>query len=565
MVGGEYKEPSTLIEKELHDIWSEVLNIEKIGVNDNFFRIGGDSIVSIQLIAKARRRNIYFSVKDVFNYPTIRLLASVVKIEDERNEADQGNVTGIVLLTPIQKWFFNSKLVNKNYYNQSFLFKPAIHLEIEILNEVFKKLVIHHDALRFIYKNLESGEWIQECASTERSEICIHKNLSYCNNVEDALKEIERISNIFQSSFDLSKGPLIKVVLFNYKTFQRLLIIIHHLVVDGISWRIIIEDIELLYTQIQSGKKPNLGTKTYSYKQWAAALQTYASTLKLNQEVEYWYSVIEKARKLPIDFNLGPVNTPIDNNISVQLEAKETAILLKNIHQAYRTEINDILLSALLLSLGDWIGEYKITLLLEGHGREDIDTKLDISRTVGWFTTMFPINLTVSTNEPGSVIKEVKEIIRSIPNKGIGYGVLSYLSLNQRFSDSSFDLSFNYLGQWDNSIGKAGILNYTNNSGGNPIGEANTSENLIDINAEIREGKLQVYWNYSHNHYKQETIIKLAKSFIKKLQELIHHCYQDNVYGYTPSDFELSSLNNQNIENRLALIPGFKENLPKTS
>jgi non-ribosomal peptide synthase protein (TIGR01720 family) len=518
LVGDAYVSPSTEIESELAQIWTEVLKIEKIGIHDNFFRIGGDSIISIQLVVKARQKSIYFAVKDVFNYPTIRALASIAHREKIHTTADQGIVTGDIPLTPIQQWFFSRNLSEPHHLNQAVLLCSSEQLDLSLLNRAFTALVTHHDALRVRYHY--DQQWHQECIVSEDHVLCSQIDLSHIRE-EDFPIEIEREASRVQASLNLETGPLIKAVLFEGgNEQQRILIVIHHLVVDGVSWRILIEDLEHVYRQLSRDEVFSLPSKTHSYQQWAQALKEYATSQVLEEERPYWQQIEEHTEALPTDFNEGPSIGSATSTIRVSLTEEETANLLQRVPKAYRTEINDILLTALVLALGDWTKKYYLTLSLEGHGREDIIKDIDLSQTIGWFTSLFPVHLRIENpSQIGEAIKGIKETLRQIPHKGIGYGILEYLTPKSRsFSLIHPSLSFNYLGQWDNTIRQDSLLSYAQESAGNSVSEKNERSHLLDINGDIREGRLQVFWSYSTNHYHAKTIEKISHAFLQRLQ-----------------------------------------------
>ena len=288
-------------------------------------------------------------------------------------------------------------------------------------------LVEHHDALRMRY---QKGQ--QTCLTKEETPFCFHKDLSH---LEDFPRALEKEASLAQASLDLEKGPLLKVILFEGpKNQQRLLIAIHHLVIDGVSWRILLEDLEFLYKELSKNKKPSLPLKTHSYKAWALALKEYRTSPLLEEELTHWTQVESHIQPLPVDKKAKKRTS--SKTLGITLNKEETSLLLQKVPHAYRTEINDILLSALVLAIGDWTQDYRLSLSLEGHGREEDIVDLDLSRTVGWFTSLFPLYLEVDPDLP-SAIKSVKETLRHIPHKGIGYGILKYMGETSSFSSTT--------------------------------------------------------------------------------------------------------------------------------
>ncbi|MBL8675863.1 MAG: amino acid adenylation domain-containing protein [Alphaproteobacteria bacterium] len=557
-IGDEYVAPQSDLQHSLAAIWSEVLKVEHIGIHDNFFKIGGDSIISIQLVAKGRQQGIHFNVKDIFTYPTIAGLASVARTQEDvlTLKPDQSPLKGDVALTPIQSWFFDQGLKDINHFNQAVFLKARNSLDPSLLTQALKLLISHHDALRFRYSQHQS--WRQECVENAEAFPDVLTVLNFSHILDtDLASRIEEESSLLQQTLNIETGPLIKVALFDcgIERPSRLLIIIHHLVVDGVSWRILLEDLERIYNQLAAGNKPTLLSKTHSYQQWAHALKEYASSESLAKENLYWKKIEGGIKPLPVDFNKGAANGSVLSTMTVSLTTQETTDLLQKVPEAYRTQINDILLTALLLAIGDWKGSYDLSLSLEGHGREDIIKDIDLSKTVGWFTSIFPVCLNIEDpNDLATAIKIVKEELRQIPHKGIGYGILTYLTPHSPLGPSSQPtLSFNYLGQWDNTLASEGLFSFAHESVGKNVSELNTSHHLLDINAEVKEGTLHVTWTYSQNHFSQLTIEKLSHNFIHRLKQLIHHCCQDHNFGYTPSDFDLTK-NKKSLQRKINFI-----------
>ncbi|MBW8310151.1 MAG: amino acid adenylation domain-containing protein, partial [Candidatus Paracaedibacteraceae bacterium] len=553
LVADEYVAPQTSLEQELCEVWKDVLKLEKIGIHDNFFRLGGDSIISIQMVSKARSRGIHFAVKNVFNYPTIKALASVAKTQenDISLKPDQRAIGGDIPLTPIQHWFFKNDIEDRNYFNQTVLLQLSKTLELAHLNQVFSLLLSHHDMLRVRYHQEIQGNWIQTSLAEVEPFFVQETDLSYIVLEEHLTQSIKEHSSLIQQTLNIETGPLIRVVLFKCGSNRsdRLLIVIHHLVIDGVSWRILLEDLEALCFQISQGESPSLSSKTHSYQQWARSLKDYASSQSLKEEIPYWQKILELTHPLPVDFNDGAATGESSCTIVLSLTEEETTLLLKRAPQAYRTEINDILLTALVLAVGDWTGTYSLTLSLEGHGREEVIKDFDLSRTIGWFTSLFPVYLSIDDpTDLAEALKTVKEDLRKIPHKGIGYGVLSYLT--QGLYLSTFfhpSLRFNYLGQWDNAFEQEGLFTFSQESAGRNVSDKNARSYHLDINGEVKKGLFRFFWTYSSHHYHKQTIEKVSHAFMERLKQLIRHCCQKSTSGYTPSDFKLANLDQINL------------------
>ncbi|MCF4970658.1 condensation domain-containing protein, partial [Nostoc sp. CMAA1605] len=551
--------PRTLIEEKLVAIWSEVLRIENVGIHDNYFELGGDSILSIQLVSKANQVGIQIAAKQLFKYQTIAELATVAGITRQIN-AEQGLVTGAVGLTPIQQWFFEQKLPQTNYFNQSALLEVPTDVQPELLQQVIEQLLLHHDALRLRF--VQQGEnWLQIHTTQETVPLSIF-DLSHLAPAEQDVA-IKAQDAELQASLDLSTGKIAQFALFQLGRDRpsRLLCIIHHLAVDGVSWRILLEDLATAYQQISRGDAIKLPAKTTSWQYWSDRLTSYAQTEAVKQ-LDYWLNQSDiPVNPLPVDYPSGNENNTIaaTASVSLALTEEQTRALLQDVPSAYNTQINDVLLTALVQSFAQWTGENSLVIDLEGHGREDLFEDVDLSRTVGWFTTLFPVGLQLKDHENlGDALKSVKEQLRQIPNRGIGYGVLRYLHANTTIREKlafrpPAQVSFNYLGQFDQVLRASENLGAAQEfkSEQSPL---NTRSHLLGISGFIRAGKLEMTWSYSDKIHKRDTIEKLASKFIESLTNIILHCQSKDTQSYTPSDFSAAKLNQKQLDKFLTKI-----------
>ena len=538
--------PRNQIESTLVDIWTEVLQVDNIGIDDNFFELGGDSILSLQVIAKAKGAGIHLTPKQIFQYQTIADLATVANTTTTQT-AEQGLITGVVPLTPIQQRFFAQQFLDPHHWNQSVILEVS-NCNPTLLTKALQHLWEHHDILRSHFVRTKST-WEGVISSGNVRVPIQNYQLSELSK-ERQKQEIEAISSTLQSSFNLSEGQLIKIVWFDLGKQQssRLLIIAHHLIIDGVSWRVLLEDLETAYQQLSQGETVKLPAKTNSYQSWANNLQKYAESDKVKEELDYWLNLFKgtenKTRfNLPLDFQGNDNTVASAEIISATLTSEETQALLSEVPSAYQTQINDILLTALGQTWQEWTCSNSLLIELEGHGREEILANTDLSRTVGWFTTIFPVLLDLGANlEPGEAIKTTKEQLRRIPNRGINYGVLRYLSNDASIREKLTNLPqaavrFNYLGQLDQITHKSTLFQPANESTGNNQSLRGHRDCAIEINSAIANGQLFLDWTYSQELYRETTIKQLADKTIDKLRSLISHCQSPDAGGYTPSDF----------------------------
>ncbi|KYC42747.1 hypothetical protein WA1_15530, partial [Scytonema hofmannii PCC 7110] len=553
--------PRTPIEERLASIWAQVLRVEPVGIHDNFFELGGDSILSIQIIAKAKQAGIELTLKQLFANQTIAQLATVADTTTSLSIA-QGLVTGTFPLTPIQQWFFDQQFPQLHHFNQSFLLTVPSDINREILEQVWQELLKHHDALRLRFTQTQSN-WQAIHAEPSSRQIVSCFDLRTLTHSEQTTA-IENTANALQASLNLSDN-LVCVALFQLGNNKqaRLLIIIHHLVVDGVSWRILLEDLQTGYAQLSAGHAIQLSNKTTAFKDWAQRLREYAVSDRLTSELSYWLSASDSEFvSIPLDHINGENTVASAETISVSLNSNETQSLLQEVPKAYKTQINDVLLTALALVVSRWTDSKSVLFNLEGHGREDLFEGVDLSRTVGWLTAMFPVVLKLSAIELdnlGLVLKSVKEQLRAIPNKGIGYGLLRYLNQDAEINAQlatipTPEISFNYLGQFTQVLKTGSLISPASESSGQFQSLQAQRTNLLDINAVIADEQLQINWTYSSNIHNHTTIEKLASEFVGTLQDIIAHCLEPENTGFTPSDFPLIKLNQSELDLVLARV-----------
>ncbi|WP_192560200.1 non-ribosomal peptide synthase/polyketide synthase [Pseudomonas allokribbensis] len=544
----DYLAATNTAEQTLVDIWQAVLGLAQIGVTDNFFELGGDSIVSIQVVSRARQAGIHFSPKDLFQHQTIQGLASVARVGEGGFVIDQSPVTGASLLLPAQLQFFEEGVAEPHHWNQSVLLNTSQTLDAGHLKAALDALIEHHDALRLSFASVD-GQWTaQHRAVGEQPE-----DLLWQTQVADAA-ELEALGLEAQRSLALG-GPLLRAVLATLADgTQRLLLVIHHLVVDGVSWRVLLEDLQGLYQQISSAQPVKLPARTSAFKTWAERLHAYASSETLLAEQPYWLEQLQNvSSQLPVDHADGSLQSRHEHTVQTRLGADLTRKLLQDAPAAYRTQVNDLLLTALARVISRWTGEDSTLIQLEGHGREDLFADIDLSRSVGWFTSLFPVKLTASA-ELGASLKAVKEQLRAIPNKGIGFGVLRYLG-----SDAVREtlralpqpaITFNYLGQFDSSFDAGQAALFT------PSSEARGAEQSLDallsspltLNGGIYGGEFSLGWTFSERMFERGTVQALADDYAQELAALIEHCCRDGVHGVTPSDFPLAPLSQTQLD-----------------
>ncbi|MEG4054806.1 MULTISPECIES: amino acid adenylation domain-containing protein [unclassified Microcoleus] len=554
--------PSSSVEEQLASIWAQVLGIERVGIHDNFFELGGDSILSIQIVAQANRAGIQLTPKLLFQHQTIAFLAAAAGTV-EAVRAEQKLVTGAVPLTPVQQWFFEENFAFGHHWNQAVMLEVRQPLEAALLERAFAQLLTHHDALRLRFAPGKSG-WQQFNAEPGGAVPFEKLDLSNLLTNEQTCA-IESKANEVQASLNLSEGPIARAVLFDLGAQQpsRLLIVIHHLAVDGVSWRILLEDLQNACEQLSRGLAISLPLKTTSFKQWTQRLVEYAQSEGLHQEFDYWLAHLQKpVSPLPVDFAGGSNAVAQSRIVSVAITAEDTNVLLHEVPKVYRTQINDVLLAALAWAFAQGTGERWLLVDLEGHGREDIFPDADVSRTVGWFTSVFPVLLSIGeASTPADGLKAVKEQLRAIPNRGMGYGLLRYLAggeISQKLQSlPAAEVSFNYLGQFDQVLPESSLFALSGESVGQPFSPEGNRSYLIEINGFVAGGQLRMDWTYSEEIHQRSTVENLAQRFAEALRAIARASQEPEAVGCTPSDFaefKWSQWTENDLENILSAI-----------
>ncbi len=558
-------DPRTPVEKTLATLWTQALRLERVGIYDNFFELGGDSIQSIQIIAKANQAGLSLSTNQLFEHPTIAELATVVG-QIQPRQLQQEPVEGPVALTPIQHWFFEQNFPEPHYWNQAVLLEVQPDCDPWLLEAAFQQLLIHHDALRLRFAQTQ-GHWQQTNHGPEEKVCFAQFDLSDIPILEQE-PVMERIATELQSSLNLTVGPLLKVAYFccGFDKPSRMLLVLHHLVVDGVSFRILLEDLQTAYQQLSNEETISLPPKTTSFQQWSKLLQEYAQSPQLQQELAYWVvesQLIEAEEKgdtsytLPVDYPEGSNIEGSNRTVSVSLTPEETRALLQEVPATYHTEINEVLLTALVQTTSQWTGTPHLLIDLEGHGREDIFAGVDLSRTVGWFTSVFPVQLNIDKAQtPVEALISVKEQLRRIPKRGIGYGLLRYCSEDQEIlerlrTQPQAELIFNYLGQFDQVLHQSSLLRLTNESHGQIKSSDGTRSYLLRVSGKVLAGQFQMIWAYSENLHRQATVEMLAQRFLTELRLLIAHSQSTDSITFTPSDFPEAELSQEDLSNIL--------------
>ncbi len=536
--------PKTELEKMLCGILAKTLRRDQIYLDTDFFQIGGDSIKAIQIVSRLYRDGYALEVKDIFNYPIVRQM--LTRIQRVQSLAEQGIIKGTQLLTPIQEEFFALNLPHPHHFNHAELFKSELPLEERSVRKVLQKLVSHHDALRIAFSQKAEGSWQGRIEDDRVSFRLMCFDLREEKEVEAKRREL---CQMVQSNFQLEAAPLLAAAIIREATGDQLLVVIHHLVIDGISWRIFLEDLQLLFEQLGQGETLSLPPKTDSFQLWAEQLHARANSEAMLPELTYWSA--------PNMFDAHPLPTEKlkDQGIqqfTFQLGHEQTQQLRTQVHRAYATEMNPILLSALSLAVERVWGIQQLAVMQEGHGREELFPDLNISRTIGWFTSLFPVVLdnTVAPNDIGGLIRETKRRLKMLPNRGIGYGMIKQLREEGKslLPLEEPNVLFNYLGVFEAPALEEALLQTVDADLGHSSHPDNKPTFPLMITALVEEGQLEVSFQYNSALFAEAKIEQFVEQYEVQLQRLIQHClevpYEKQTEDLTYSDLPISVLAN---------------------
>lgn len=518
-----FQPPQTQIEQILAAAWGQVLRVEQVSVNDNFFDLGGDSILSILIVAKVGQHGLRLTTRQMFQYQTIAQLAPMISVAHPM-QYEQAAVVGEVPLTPIQRRFFmTSDPSGIHHANQAMLLETRRELDPKLLERALQQIVEHHDALRTRF-NYKEGQWRQTVVPFTPVQLQ-QFDLSGLRN-EEQRTALEACANDLQASLHITSGPLVKVALFHLGTHQpdRFLLIIHHLVVDAFSWQVLLEDLQAGYVQLEAGEDIRLSSKTTSFQEWAITLDSYAHSVELAKELAYWTSLLAlPLPRVPVGIPEGLNTFASECTIVRQLDSARTTTLLQRVFAAYRAQINEVLLAALCLAMEPYCNARQLFIDLESHGRAEIFPALDLSRTIGWFTSVYPMVFAFNGDETlEEVLEAVKAQLDTVPAIGIGYDLLCSLPEHTPLrSRPQPQINFNYLGQLDHIVSDTSLFRLAQESSGDPYSKVGRRSYEIAITCSIVHGQLISIWNYSENRYHRSTIESIVDHFQQWLETYI--------------------------------------------
>ncbi|HET9380520.1 MAG TPA: amino acid adenylation domain-containing protein, partial [Streptomyces sp.] len=543
-----YVAPRPGTEATLAAIWADALGVERVGARDNFFTLGGDSILSIQIVSRARRAGLALTTKDVFRHQTVAELA--LRVSDAAPAATDTAWPDRAPLTPIQRWYLDGRGPGDPLrFTMSQRFELAPGTDPSALRAAVDALVRHHPALRARFCRTDDG-WHQEVRPDVPDGVLTHHDVSGLDG-PGLEAEVRRAADAARTSLDPADGRVVRVLLFDRGPDgpAQLLFTVHHLAVDGVSWRILLADLETAHRSAAAGHPADLPPATTAYGHWAARLEAHTRSGALDADLAHWQRTATAPADLPPG-RPGPNTHGAAATLTVLLEPETTRALLRRVPDVYRTQVNDVLLSALGRTLARWCGRDTVLVGVEGHGREDLFADVDLTRTVGWFTAEFPLALSVAPDADWhDTLRSVKEHLRAVPLHGLSHGALRHLLPDSPLAGAPApQIGFNYHGQWRADGGGSGLLRAALPPAGSDTDPDAPRPYLLDVTGVVQDGRLELGWTYPPAVYDESTVRELADGMCAALRDIAAHCARPDAGGRTPSDFPLAGLGQRELD-----------------
>jgi amino acid adenylation domain-containing protein/non-ribosomal peptide synthase protein (TIGR01720 family) len=542
--------PRTEIEEQLVEIWSAVLGLDRVGIHDNFFGLGGDSIQSLQIVARASEAGLHLTARQLFENQTVAEQAAVVSAAAPA-PADLEPETGPAPLTPIQRWFFEQGFEEPSHFNHAIALQLPDPLSRERWRRLLGRLVDRHDALRLRFREGPHG-FTQSAAEPGVGWPVEWIRLQGETDGELAAERREAAARL-HGEIDLFRDRLLHAAVLHDRSGRPsfLLLVLHHLVVDVVSWGILLRDLERLYADALRGTETDLGAPPERFLYWARRLDRVVASGGLDAERSFWERVATSyGPRLPVDRADG------DNTIASMrlaryfLDAGETRALVHELPGVYGTTAHEALLAALARAFARFGGSPRLAVDLEAHGREEEIGGVDVSRTVGWFTSLYPVVLDVtSCDDAGRALLAVKDQLRAVPNRGMGYGLLRFLGDSPALRNAATpEVVFNYLGRlprsWSEGLGVT-----TSEDDVGPLRSPRARRaHLLEIEAAEVDGRMRLTIAHSADVHRPETIERLGAAFVAELRELIGHALTRDSGAYSPSDFPEADLTQDELD-----------------
>ncbi|WP_406161769.1 amino acid adenylation domain-containing protein [Streptomyces canus] len=512
----QYRAPAPGIATTIADAWSQVLGIERIGTDDNFFELGGDSILSIQMVSALAKRGISVTPRQIFDHQTIAELTAVATHTATHTTEDHRPVPLSPSLAPIQRWFFAQPLQRADHWNLSTATTLQEPVDLTALGEALDALAAHHDELRARFDRDGEGSWQQRLAEADAGQW----PLTVLQG--DSAEEITAALDTAQQGLSLQAGPLARAVLIrptDGNGQSQLVLMCHHMVVDAVSWMILLEDLHTAYQQRLSAAPVKLPAKTTAYGQWAEDLATAVRAGALHDEVEFWNGLPTHTLRIP---GLGGPDEPGTMGEKIQqygVGVELSRMLKDRATRRHNASLEELLLAALVCALHG-VGQMDgVSVLREIHGRQHEISDAETSRTVGWFTGMHPVTVGLADDtDVVSVLRDIKQQLRDMPRRGAGFLPLRQLTT---FLDGLAEpsVTFNYLGRTALAIG-AVAQDATPVGLGAERADGEYRPHLLDVVAALDNDELVIDWIAPGSVAARRAVDQLWRSFLEHLRLL---------------------------------------------
>ncbi|MEO1575029.1 MAG: condensation domain-containing protein, partial [Pseudomonadota bacterium] len=560
-LGVAYEAPDGVVERKLAAIWQQVLGVDRVGANDNFFDLGGDSILNIQIVGRARKHGLTLKPQQIFEHATVRELASVVG-DTEHILSEQGPITGDVPLNPVQQRFFercaDAPEHVLNHYNQNVLLSATGQINALMLEEALRHTVRHHDALRARYDN-SSGPWTQTLLDTGDAlpsiETIDFSDLPAARHGSKLRAVRERLN----AALSIRDGRLMAAALIErgHGLAPWLFMTVHHLAIDGVSWWVLLEDLQSAYGQLRDGHAVSLPPKTTSARRFVEALTDYA-----NADPERWTRTRPNATPtvaLPTDRTVTDgVRAGDLGTCEVTLSRDLTTGLLVDTATAWRAQAPDVLLGALSRTLCTWLGATNVAVDMEHHGRESVAADVDVLRTVGWFTSICPVDLGAASDAPAEWVRDAKTTLRALPDNGLAYGAARYLGNDAALAaEATGTLQFNYLGQWDRARAGGHWFSFAEPLSLSEAPDA-PREHALALDIMAFDGQLTLTFSYCTRRFDRDTIERLAEAYRTSLSAIVEAVRGGENAALAATDFPTADLSQSDLD---ALLDDFGDDL----
>jgi amino acid adenylation domain-containing protein/non-ribosomal peptide synthase protein (TIGR01720 family) len=519
----EYVKPGNEVERVVCNVFEEVLGVEKVGLKDNFFSLGGDSIKAIRIVTRMRENGYQITTKDIMSNYIVENILPYIKRSVNR-QYEQGEVIGTVIQTPMIRDFFQWNLRVPSYFNQSIMLRYDEDCEQE-LHLALKYLVKYHDMLRVVCSEQQLN------IRPYNGKNMLDFQTFYYDELDISHPSITETCTMLQSNIDLEHGPIIRCGYFILSSGYYLMVCIHHLAIDGISWQILLNDLDLCLKQLKAGKDMKLPAKTASYLEWALHIEAYKKSSKCKAQKTYWEEVAAKINRGNIETERSCIGSGYEE-IDIGFTKDETKCLLTQVNQAYNTETTEILMSALIMAVYQWTRQTSVSVYLESHGRYELDQHLEVDRTIGWFTSCYPVVFDYNS-EKSSLIIQTKEKLREVPDHGMAFGILKD-NLTEKLLPS---ISFNYFGQIYSQKGfESDLMKYT----GRNFAKENEFMTDIAFTGKIEKSELHIICYFDLQKHSLVRLKELSELFRCNLFKIMEHCRNVKAPVITKSDITVS-------------------------